>query len=56
VVTRWGDMSFELKENEYISEFVSGAPKNYAYKLCNSVTEELKTMCQVRAIKLTYKA
>jgi hypothetical protein len=33
-----GDMTSELKENEYISEFVSGGPKNYAYKLCNSVT------------------
>ena len=33
-----GDMTSELKANEYISEFVSGGPKNYAYKQCNSVT------------------
>jgi hypothetical protein len=26
-------MTFELKENEYISEFVSGGPKNYPHKL-----------------------
>ena len=32
-----GDMTSELKANEYISEFVSGGPKNYAYKECNSV-------------------
>ena len=35
-----GDMSSELKANEYISEFVSGGPKNYAYKVSNSVTEK----------------
>ena len=33
-----GDMTSELKANEYISEFVSGGPKNYAYKQCNSMT------------------
>ena len=33
-----GDMTSELKGSEFISEFVSGGPKNYAYKLCDSVT------------------
>ena len=33
-----GDMTSEPKAKEYISEFVSGGPKNYAYKQCNSVT------------------
>jgi hypothetical protein len=33
-----GEMTSELKANDYISEFVSGGPKNYAYKQCNSVT------------------
>ena len=33
-----GAMTSELKANEYNSEFVCGGPKNYAYKLCNSVT------------------
>ena len=32
-----GDKTSELKANEYISEFVSGGPKNYASKQCNSV-------------------
>ena len=27
-----GDMTFELKEGEFISEFLSGGPMNYAYK------------------------
>ena len=27
-----GDMTAELKANEYISDFVSSCPKNYAYK------------------------
>ena len=34
------DMTSKLKGIEYISEFVSGGPKNYAYKLCDSVTGE----------------
>ena len=32
-----GDISV-TKENEYISEFLSGGPKNYSYKLSDSVT------------------
>jgi hypothetical protein len=30
-------MTSELKPGEYISEFVSGGPKNYAYKTFNTV-------------------
>ena len=33
-----GNMTSRQIANEYISEFVSSGPKNYAYKLCNSVT------------------
>jgi len=51
-----GEMTSELQENEYISEFVSGGPKNYAYKLCNSVTVEEKTVCKVRGVIFNYKA
>jgi hypothetical protein len=51
-----GDMTSELKENEYISEFVSGGPKNYAYKQCNAVTGEVKRVCKVRGVTLNYKA
>ena len=39
-----GDTTSELKQNEYISEFVSGGPKNSAYILCNSVTGEVQTV------------
>ena len=48
-------MTSELKANEYNSEFVSGGHKNYAYKVCNSETGELKTVCKVRCITLNYK-
>ena len=33
-----GYMASQLKQNKYISEFVSGVPKNYAYKLYNCMT------------------
>ena len=51
-----GDMTSELKANKYISEFVSGVPKNYAYKQSISVNGETKTVCKVRCIMLNYKA
>ena len=51
-----GDMTFGLKHNEIISEFVSGGPKNYAYKTFNSVTCAEKTVFKVRVIKLNYNA
>ena len=43
-----GDMTNELAPDEYISEFVSGGPKNYAYKITNARTSETKTVCKVR--------
>jgi hypothetical protein len=47
----------ELKPSEYIDEFVSGGPKNYAYKIHNrDVTKEPKTVCKVRDITLSYHA
>jgi len=49
-------MTSELKEGEFISEFVSGGPKNYAYKLCISMTGEVKAVSQVRGIMLNYNA
>ena len=33
-----GDMTSELKPCEYISEYVSGGPKNYAYRTHNTET------------------
>ena len=46
-----GDMTSELRSSESIIEFVSGGPKNYAYRI---VTEgkkrRKKTVCKVRGI------
>ena len=35
---RLGDMTSELKPCEYISEYCSGGPKNYAYRTHNTET------------------
>ena len=51
-----GAMTSELKPNEIISEFVSGGPKNYAYKTFNSVKEAEKTVCKVKCITIKYNA
>jgi hypothetical protein len=49
-----GDMTSELKPGEYISEFVSGGPKNYAYKTFNTVMGAKSTVCKVRGFTLNY--
>jgi hypothetical protein len=49
-----GDMTTELGPDVYIEEFVSGGPKNYAFKMVNARTMEKKTMCKVRGITLNY--
>ena len=49
-----GDMTNELGPDEYISEFVSGGSKNYAYKIVNTKTSAEKTVCKVRGITLNY--
>ena len=52
-----GDMTNELGEGEFIEEFVSGGPKNYAYKVRNrDLTKVPKTVCKVRGITLNYTA
>ena len=51
-----GAMTSELKPREFICEFFSGGPKNYAYKSINSVTGEKKTVCKVRGITLNHSA
>jgi adenine-specific DNA methylase len=48
-----GALTSEIKPGEYISEFVSGGPKNYAFKTCNTVTAMESTVCKVRGITLT---
>ena len=51
-----GDMTSELKPCEYISEYVSGGPKNYAYRTHNTETGAEATVCKVRGITLNYSA
>jgi len=53
-----GDMTNELRPDEYIDEFVSGGPKNYAYRICNrgDASKDPKTVCKVRGITLNYSA
>jgi hypothetical protein len=52
-----GDMTDELKPGEYINEFVSGGPNNYAYKIHNRyITKEPKIVCKVRGITLNSHA
>ena len=51
-----GDMTSELKPCEYISEHVSGGPKNYSYKTHNTETGAEATVCKVRRITLNYSA
>jgi hypothetical protein len=49
-----GAMVNELKPCEHITEFTSGGPKNYAYKVLNTSTGQYKTVCKVRGITLNY--
>ena len=49
-------MTSELKPSEYIEEFVSGGPKNYAYKVVDTVTGKRKHVCKVRGITLNFNA
>ena len=51
-----GDMTSELRPTEYVSEFVSGGPKNYAYKKVDTVKARTDTICKVRGITLNYSA
>jgi len=51
-----GEMTNELKEygeNAYISEFVSGGPKNYAYKVGGTKNGDRPISIKVRGITLT---
>jgi len=43
-----GDMTSELRSTEYVSEFVSGGTKNYAYTVIDTVTGRAATVCKVR--------
>ena len=47
-----GKMTSELKPCDYISEFVIGGPKNYAYRSRNTETGAEATVCKVSGITL----
>ena len=49
-------MTSEIRSTEYVSEFESGGPKNYAYKKVDTVTARTDTICNVRGINLNYSA
>jgi hypothetical protein len=49
-------MTSELKQGFHIDEFVSGGPKNYAYRTIKPATGEHDTVCKVRGITLNYSA
>lgn len=49
-----GDLTDELSGG-YITEFVSGGPKNYAYKYTVNGGEEESVVCKVKGISLNYK-
>ena len=51
-----GDMTSELLNTEYSSEFFSGGPKNYAYGVIDTVTGRANTVCKFRGITLNYSA
>ena len=51
-----GAMTSELKPGFHIEEFVSGGPKNYAYRIVDPVTGNRETVCKVRGITLNYSA
>ncbi|XP_071104149.1 uncharacterized protein [Haliotis cracherodii] len=50
-----GDLTDELDGNS-ISTFVSGGPKNYAYKLVRPTKDGTRTLCKVRGFTLNYRA
>jgi len=51
-----GDMTSELRPTEYVSEFMSGGPENYAYKKVNTVTARTDTIRKVMVKTLNYCA
>ena len=47
-------MTFELRPTDYASEFVSGGPKNYAYRIIDNVSDRAPTVCKDGGITLNY--
>jgi hypothetical protein len=51
-----GAMTSELKPVRHIEEFISGEPRNYAYRIVNPKSGESETVCKVRGITQNYSA
>ena len=49
-------MTNEIDPDEYIEEFLSVGPKNYAYRTVNARTLKGITLCKVWGINLNYAA
>jgi len=49
-------MTFELCPLGSISEFTCGGPKNYAYKVDDTVTGASQTVCKMRGTSSNYSA
>jgi hypothetical protein len=49
-----GDLTDEVPDNRII-EFITGGPKNYAYKIARPDKDGNTTKCKVRGISLNYK-
>ena len=50
-----GELTNEIDSNNHIVAFVSGGPKNYAYKLAKPDRDGYLTHCKVRGITLNYR-
>ena len=50
-----GELTNELESDNHIVTFVSGGPKNYAYKLARPDRNGYLTHCKVRGITLNYR-
>ncbi|XP_038047525.1 uncharacterized protein LOC119721520 [Patiria miniata] len=50
-----GELTNELESDNHIVSFVSGGPKNYAYKLARPDKGGYLTHCKVRGITLNYR-
>jgi hypothetical protein len=51
-----GDLTDEIDPDNYIEEFVSGGPKNYAYKLNKTDSNGVQYVCKVKGITLNFSS
>ena len=54
-----GDMTNELESygpDSYITDFVSGGPKNYSFKIYSTYSKKDEIVCKVKGISLNYAA